>query len=97
MEQDRKTRYRPPVESLLTYGESDRITPDAWPDYQELGMGPEQIPELIQMATDEALNRAAAESPEVWAPVLATWDIRSENGPLENKTSNRPVRANHYR
>lgn len=71
MEQDRKTGYRPPVESLLTYGESDRITPDAWPDYQELGMGPEQIPELIQMATDEALNRAAAESPEVWAPLHA--------------------------
>jgi len=71
MEQDKKTGYRPPVESLLTYGESDRITPDDWPDYRELGMGAEQIPELIQMATDEQLHVAAAESPEVWAPLHA--------------------------
>ena len=28
MEQERKTRYQPPVERLLTYGESDRIRPD---------------------------------------------------------------------
>jgi Protein of unknown function (DUF1186) len=71
MEQDRKTRYQPPVERLLTYGESDRIRPDDWPDYRELGIGPEQIPELIQMATDEELHEAASESPEVWAPVHA--------------------------
>lgn len=71
MEQDKKTGYRPPVESLLTYGESDRITPDHWPDYRELGIGAEQIPELIQMATDEQLNVAAAESSEVWAPLHA--------------------------
>jgi hypothetical protein len=71
MEQDRKTRYQPPVERLLTYGESDRIRPDDWPDYRALGIGPEQIPELIQMATDEQLNVAAAESTEVWAPLHA--------------------------
>ena len=71
MEKDRHTRHQPPVESLLTYGESDRTTPDEWPDYRELGIGAEQIPELIQMATDEALNEAAAESPEVWAPLHA--------------------------
>ncbi|GAC1644113.1 MAG: hypothetical protein NVS4B12_08950 [Ktedonobacteraceae bacterium] len=71
MEQDRKTGYRPPVESLLTYGESDRITADAWPDYRELGIGPEQIPELIQMATDEVLNVADVDSSEVWAPLHA--------------------------
>jgi len=71
MEKDRNTRYQPPMERLLTYGESNRITPDEWPDYRELGMGPEQIPELIQMATDEELNLAAAESTEVWAPLHA--------------------------
>ena len=60
MEQERKTRYQPPVERLLTYGESDWISPDEWPDYRELGIGPEQLPELIRMATDEELNRAAA-------------------------------------
>jgi PBS lyase HEAT-like repeat-containing protein len=71
MEKDRNTRYQPPMERLLTYGESNRITPDEWPDYRELGIGPEQIPELIQMATDEELNLAAAESTEVWAPLHA--------------------------
>jgi len=71
MEKDRNTRYQPLVERLLTYGESDRITPDHWPDYRELGIGPEHIPELIQMATDEELNVAAAESTEVWAPLHA--------------------------
>jgi PBS lyase HEAT-like repeat-containing protein len=71
MEKERTTRYQPPVERLLTYGESDRITPDDWPDYRELGIGPEHIPELIQMATDEELNVAAAESAEVWAPLHA--------------------------
>src|SRR6266487_7140549 len=71
MEKDRNARYQPPVERLLTYGESERITPDEWPDYRELGMGPEQIPALIRMATDEELNLAAAESTEVWAPLHA--------------------------
>jgi hypothetical protein len=32
MEKDRNTRYQPAVERLLTIGESDRITPDKWPD-----------------------------------------------------------------
>lgn len=71
MEKDRNTGSQPPMERLLTYGESHRITPDEWPDYRELGMGPEQIPALIRMATDEELNLAAAESTEVWAPLHA--------------------------
>jgi hypothetical protein len=71
MENERNTRYQPPVERLLTFGESDRITPDEWPDYRELGIGPEHVPELIQMATDEALHEADSESTEVWAPLHA--------------------------
>ncbi len=71
MEQDRNTRYQPPVERLLTYGESDRIRPDDWPDYRELGIGPEHVPELIHMATDEALHEGDSESTEVWAPLHA--------------------------
>jgi hypothetical protein len=71
MEGDRKASYQPSVERLLTMGESERISPEQWPDYRELGIGPEQIPDLIQMATDEALNEASSESPEVWAPVHA--------------------------
>ncbi len=70
-EKDRNRRYQPPVERLLTYGESDRIPPEEWPDYRELGIGPEHILELIQMATDEAFNMADSESAEVWAPLHA--------------------------
>jgi hypothetical protein len=71
MEADSKASYQPPVDKLLTYGESDWMTPDAWPDYRELGIGPEHIPDLIRMATDEELNEADAESREVWAPMHA--------------------------
>ena len=71
MEGERTAGYQPPVARLLTMGESERISPEQWPDYHELGIGPEQIPDLIQMATDEALNEASSESPEVWAPVHA--------------------------
>src|SRR5258707_7875891 len=71
MEGDCKASYQPPVARLLTMGDSERIAPEQWPDYHELGIGPEQIPDLIQMATDEALNEADSESTEVWAPVHA--------------------------
>jgi PBS lyase HEAT-like repeat len=71
MEKDKDTRYQPPVERLLTYGKSEPITPDDWPDYRTLGIGPEHIPELIQMATDADLNLAAEDSTQVWAPLHA--------------------------
>jgi hypothetical protein len=71
METDSKTSYQPPVDKLLAYGESNLMTPDEWPDYRELGIGPEHIPDLIRMATDEELNEADSESREVWAPIHA--------------------------
>ena len=71
METDSKTSYQPPVDKLLTYGESKLMAPDEWPDYRELGIGPEHIPDLIRMATDEELNEADPESREVWAPLHA--------------------------
>ncbi len=71
METDSKTSYQPPVDKLLTYGESNLMKPDEWPDYRELGIGPEHIPDLIRMATDEELNEADSESREVWAPIHA--------------------------
>ncbi len=71
METESKTSYQPPVDKLLTYGESNLMTPDEWPDYRELGIGPEHIPDLIRMATDEELNEADSESREVWAPLHA--------------------------
>lgn len=44
MEKDSATRYRPPVDNLLTYGESEQIIPDEWPDYRALGIEGEHIP-----------------------------------------------------
>ncbi len=44
--------YAPPVDQLLTYGEAHLVSPDEWPNYLELGFGPERIPDLTRMATD---------------------------------------------
>jgi hypothetical protein len=44
------------------------------PDYLALGLGPEHIPDLIRMATDEELNQADSESLKVWANVHA-WRV----------------------
>ena len=63
--------YAPPVDQLLTYGEAKRLDPEKWPNYLELGLRPEHIPDLIHMATDEALNLASGDSLEVWAPTHA--------------------------
>ena len=58
--------YAPPLDRLLTLGDAWKMEP--WPDYLALGLGPEHIPDLIQMATDSALNEADSDSKEVWAP-----------------------------
>ena len=71
MESARTSSYTPPVEQLLTYGEGQSYLPENWPNYLELGLGPEQIPDLIRMATDDALNWADSDSLEVWAPIHA--------------------------
>src|SRR5262249_27387476 len=42
-----------------------------WPNYLSLGLGVEQIPELIRMATDPELNTAMSDTLEVWAPIHA--------------------------
>ena len=61
--------YSPLVSSLLTYGDGRELR--QWPDYLELGFKPEHIPDLIEMATDEKLNKGDPKSLEVWAPVHA--------------------------
>jgi hypothetical protein len=71
MENVHTSGYAPPVDQLLTYGEGQAVLPDDWPHYLELGLGPEQIPDLIRMATDEDLNWADSDSLEVWAPIHA--------------------------
>lgn len=64
------TGYPPPVDQLLAIGDA-RDSMGHWPDYVALGLGPEHIPDLIRMATDEELNVTGSESLEVWAPVHA--------------------------
>lgn len=67
--------YMDPLAKLLTYG--DCRTLPAWPeqlDYLPLGFGPEHIPDLIRMATDEGLRWAESESLAVWAPIHA-WRV----------------------
>lgn len=71
MEHTSISDYTPPVDKLLTYGEAKSVVPDQWPNYPELGLKPEHIPDLIRMATDEKLNWADSESLEVWAPIHA--------------------------
>ena len=61
--------YPPPVDQLLTFGDCQKLP--EWPNYPELGLGPEQTPDLIRMAIDEELNHADSDSLEVWAPVHA--------------------------
>lgn len=68
---DRTSSYQPPVDRLLTYGEADVVEADDWPNYLELGLGPEHIPDLIRMATDEKLNEADRDSLAFWAPIHA--------------------------
>jgi HEAT repeat protein len=62
-------RYSPPVDRLLNYG--DCLKMREWPNYLELGLTAQHVPELIRMATDEDLHFAATDSLEVWAPVHA--------------------------
>jgi hypothetical protein len=63
------TSYPPPIDKLLTLG--DARTVRTWPDYRTYGLGPEHIPDLIRMVTDEDLNTAQSDSVQVWAPLHA--------------------------
>jgi len=70
---DRSTAYAPPVDKLLTLGKPEMHGTGV--DYGKLGISREHVPELIRMATDEALNTAPTESTQVWAPVHAWWAL----------------------
>ena len=64
--------YTDPVAKLLTYGGVDGRSPhDKWPDYRDLGLTEEHIPDLIRMATDSDLHNSHHEGAEVWAPLHA--------------------------
>lgn len=64
--------YTHPVDQLLNYGDCRESS--QWPDYLELGIGDEHIPDLIRMLKDKALNSADSDSTKVWAPVHA-WRV----------------------
>jgi hypothetical protein len=60
--------YTPPVSQLLSLGEPRR---KAAQDYTALGILADAVPELIRMATADALNDGPRGSKLVWAPVHA--------------------------
>jgi hypothetical protein len=61
-----QTAYNEPVARLLTLGEPQ---PDV--NYTELGLGPEHIGELIELAMDTELRNLDADGAEVWGPIHA--------------------------
>jgi len=71
------TTYTSPVDKLLSLGKPESNLPEKWPNYLELGLGPEHIPELIHMATDlelrgpESQEKSEEEDPDFWAPLHA--------------------------
>ena len=68
--------YAPPLAQLLTRGQprSKELSGD---EYAQLGITHADVPELIRMSLDEALNEAATKSSWVWAPVHA-WRALAE-------------------
>lgn len=82
------TAYSPPVDQLLTLGETDPVSHDKWPDYLALGIGPQHIPELFRMVNDESLNRIGkVEGPEDWASIHAVRAI----GQLRDESTIEPL------
>jgi HEAT repeat protein len=67
------TSYPPPVDKLLTLGDGRKVGTNVkeWSIYLDLGLGPEHIPDLVRMATDEELRWAYSDTLEVWAPIHA--------------------------
>ena len=63
-------RYGPPIDQLLTLG-FNPTPPLPVEGYRALGIRPEQIPELIRMATGPSLSLAGSGSPEAWARLHA--------------------------
>lgn len=79
------TEYRSPVKQLLTYG-PPRFSED-WPDYTQLGIGPEHVDELISMASDVTLRRGDSGASETWG-ALHAWRTL---GQLRAKAAAQPL------
>jgi hypothetical protein len=64
--------YPPPLDRLLTYGDPGFQQRAEWPDYVAMCQrGPRHVPALIRRRSDDDLNEADTDSPEVWAPLHA--------------------------
>lgn len=72
-----------PVARLLGLGEPRCASPAEWIDYRQFGLGPEDIPALIRLATDIALLSDGNEKDaRVWGPVHA-WRALGQMGAVE--------------
>lgn len=63
-------RYRPPVAVLLGLG-SGGIADGTWPDYRLMGLGEDDVPQLLRLALDPRLHLTDGDDPAVYAPVHA--------------------------
>jgi hypothetical protein len=64
--------YTGNVAKLLTFGDCSQMDWDNWPAYPtEVGLQPEDIPELIRMATDRTFDEMDSDRLEIWAPIHA--------------------------
>src|SRR5437868_7282802 len=69
--------YPSPVDKLLSYDTCEDIditSHEQWPNYLELGFGPEHIPDLLRLAMDTTYAASNSEDPKYCAPVHA-WRI----------------------
>jgi len=57
------------IRILLKLGEADRS--GSWPDYLQYGFDETDVPDLLNLISDESLDQADSKSSEVWAPLHA--------------------------
>ncbi len=57
------------IRILLELGEADRS--GSWPDYLQYGFDETDVPDLLNLISDESLDQADSKSSEVWAPLHA--------------------------
>ena len=65
------TTYPSPVDKLLTIGKPAVVNVEGWANYLELGLSPENIPDLLRLLTDDELLKENEEKPESWGPFHA--------------------------
>lgn len=73
--------YAMPVARLLALGRPGDNVPDRWLTAEEVGLGPEHVPEIIRVMMDERWGELDSDMPEVYASIHA-WrilaDLRAE-------------------